>query len=54
VRAFALYLLNRQHLPVERTAELLGDVLGARSRPDGCATGLSPAAISATPTLRRA
>lgn len=30
VRAFALYLLDRQHLPVERTAELLGDVLGAR------------------------
>jgi transposase len=29
VRAFALYLLNRQHLPVERTAELLADVLGA-------------------------
>jgi hypothetical protein len=29
VRAFALYLLDRQHLPVERTAELLRDVLGA-------------------------
>jgi transposase len=29
VRAFALYMLNRQHLPVERTAELLADVLGA-------------------------
>jgi transposase len=29
VRAFALYLLDRQHLPVERTAELLADVLGA-------------------------
>jgi transposase len=28
VRAFALYLLNRQHLPVERCAELLADVLG--------------------------
>ena len=29
VRAFALYMLNRQHLPVERTAELLAEVLGA-------------------------
>jgi len=29
VRALAVYLLCRQHLPVERTAELLGDVLGA-------------------------
>ena len=29
VRAFALYMLNRQHLPVERCAELLADVLGA-------------------------
>jgi transposase len=29
VRAFVLYMLNRQHLPVERTAELLADVLGA-------------------------
>ena len=29
VRAFAVYLLARQHLPVERTAELLADVLGA-------------------------
>jgi transposase len=29
VRAFALYLLDRQHLPVERCAELLADVLGA-------------------------
>ena len=29
VRAFALYLLNRQHLPFERCAELLADVLGA-------------------------
>ena len=29
VRAFALYLMDRQHLPVERTAELLRDVLGA-------------------------
>jgi transposase len=29
VRAFALYMLDRQHLPVERTAELLADVLGA-------------------------
>jgi hypothetical protein len=29
VRAFALYLLDRQHLPVERAAELLADVLGA-------------------------
>ena len=29
VRAFALYLLDRQHLPVARTAELLADVLGA-------------------------
>jgi transposase len=28
VRAFALYLLDRQRLPVERTAELLADVLG--------------------------
>jgi transposase len=29
VRAFAVYLLDRQHLPVERTAELLADLLGA-------------------------
>ncbi|MGH9047644.1 MAG: IS66 family transposase [Acidimicrobiales bacterium] len=29
VRAFAIYLLVRQHLPVERTAELLADLLGA-------------------------
>ena len=30
VRAFATYLLDRQHLPVERTAELLEDLLGVR------------------------
>ncbi|MGH3861110.1 IS66 family transposase [Actinokineospora sp.] len=29
VRAYAIYLLVRQHLPVERTAELLADMLGA-------------------------
>jgi len=29
VRAFAVYLLVRQHLPVERTAELLADLLDA-------------------------
>lgn len=29
VRAFALYMLDRQHLPVGRCAELLADVLGA-------------------------
>lgn len=29
VRALAIYLLDRQHLPVLRCAELLGDVLGA-------------------------
>jgi transposase len=29
VRALAVYLLDRQHLPVERTAELFEDVLGA-------------------------
>lgn len=29
VRALAVYLLDRQHLPVERTAELLADLLGA-------------------------
>ena len=29
VRALAVYLMNRQHLPVERTAELLCDLLGA-------------------------
>ena len=28
VRAYAVYLLDRQHLPVERTAELLADLLG--------------------------
>lgn len=28
VRSVALYLLDRQHLPVERTAEALGDLLG--------------------------
>lgn len=30
VRAFATYLLGRQHLPVERTAELLEDLLGVK------------------------
>jgi transposase len=29
VRALAVYLLDRQHLPVERTAELLGELLDA-------------------------
>jgi len=29
VRALAVYLLDRQHLPVERTAELLADLLNA-------------------------
>lgn len=29
IRAFAIYLLVRQHLPVERTAELLADLLDA-------------------------
>lgn len=29
VRAFALYLMDRQHLPLERCAELLGEVLDA-------------------------
>jgi transposase len=28
VRAFAVYLLDRQHLPIERTAELIADLLG--------------------------
>lgn len=28
VRAFAVYLLHRQHLPVERSAELISDILG--------------------------
>ena len=30
VRAFATYLLDRQHLPIERTAELLEDLLGVK------------------------
>lgn len=30
VRALAVYLLDRQHLPVERTAELISDLLGAQ------------------------
>ena len=30
VRAFATYLLDRQHLPVERTAELLEDLVGVK------------------------
>jgi transposase len=29
VRALAVYLMDRQHLPLERTAELLGEVLNA-------------------------
>jgi transposase len=29
VRAYALYLMNRQLIPVERTAEILADLLGA-------------------------
>lgn len=29
VRALAVYLMDRQHLPVERTAELLSEVVGA-------------------------
>jgi transposase len=28
VRALAIYLMDRQHLPLERTAELLGELLG--------------------------
>jgi transposase len=31
VRAFATYLLDRQHLPIERTAELLEDLLGVKA-----------------------
>jgi len=30
VRMIATYLIGRQHLPVERTAELLGDLLGVK------------------------
>ena len=30
VRAFATYLLDRQHLPLERTAELLEDLVGVK------------------------
>jgi len=30
VRALAVYLMDRQHLPAERTAELLAELLGAR------------------------
>jgi transposase len=30
VRAFATYLLDRQHLPIERTAELLADLVGVK------------------------
>jgi transposase len=30
VRAFAVYLMDRQHLPLERTAELLAELLGAK------------------------
>ena len=30
VRALATYLLGRQHLPIERTAELLEDLLGVK------------------------
>ena len=30
VRSFAVYLLDRQHLPIERTAELLEDLLGVK------------------------
>jgi transposase len=47
VRAAATYLMVRQHLPVARTAELLGDVLGApvstgwlASLPEEAAAGL--------------
>jgi transposase len=29
VRAFAVYLMDRQHIPLERTAELLSEILGA-------------------------
>src|SRR5215207_4943 len=29
VRAYALYLIVRQHIPIERTAEILADLLGA-------------------------
>jgi transposase len=29
VRAFAVYLMDRQHIPLERTAELLSEMLGA-------------------------
>src|SRR6202022_1541193 len=29
VRALAIYMMDRQHLPLERTAELLGELLDA-------------------------
>ena len=45
LRAYATYLLVRQHLPVERTAELLADLLGA-SVSTGWLAGLSAEAAA--------
>lgn len=45
VAALGVYLLGRQHLPVERTAELMGDLFGARVS-TGWLSSLMPAAQS--------
>jgi transposase len=45
VAALGIYLLGRQHLPVERAAELMGDLFGARVS-TGWLSGLMPAAQS--------
>jgi len=37
VRASGLYLLSRQHLPTERAAEAMGDLLGV-----DCSTVMAP------------
>ncbi len=51
VRAFATYLLDRQHLPVERTAELLEDLLGVKVSTGWLCAVQAEAAARLTPFL---
>ena len=60
VRAFAVYLMDRQHIPLERTAELLAEILGAdvstgwlcQVQQEG-ATRLEPFVSTVTEQLKR-
>ena len=51
VRAFATYLLDRQHLPLERTAELLEDLLGVKVSTGWLCAVQAEAAEKLTPFL---